>query len=97
MRWSDGDGDDTDVKTSVERADEVDTRRVDQSHMVSCVEAAFLKKQARDLLCSLVQLVASETLAASPSVVVKGEQVVVRSRLQSNKCQLRVKVTSTLT
>ena len=83
MRWSDGDGDDTDVKTSAERADEVDTRGVDQGHMVSCVEAAFLKKQARDLLGSLVQLVASETLAASPSVVEKGEQVVVRSRLRA--------------
>ena len=83
MRWSDGDGNDADVKTSVERADEVDTRRVDQSHMVSCVEAAFLKKQARDLLGSLVQLVASETLAASSSVVEKGEQVVVRSRLRA--------------
>ena len=83
MRWSDGDRDDTDVKTSVERADEVDTRGVDQGHMVSCVEAAFLKKQARDLLGSLVQLVASETLAASSSVVEKGEQVVVRSRLRA--------------
>ena len=83
MRWSDGDGDDADVKTSVERADEVDTRRVDQGHMVSRVEAAFLKKQARDLLGSLVQLVAREALAASSSVVEKGEQVVVRSRLRA--------------
>ena len=83
MRWSDGDGDDADVKTSVERADEVDTRRVDQGHVVSGVEATFLKKQARDLLGSLVQLVAREALAASSSVVEKGEQVVVRSRLRA--------------
>ena len=45
--------------------------------MVSGVESTFLEKKTGDLLCSLVQLVAGETLAASSSIVEKSEQVVV--------------------
>ena len=83
MRWSYGDRYDANIKTAIEGADEVDPRGVDERYMVSRVEPPFLQKEAGDLLGSLVQLVAREALAASSSVVEKGEQVVVRSRLRA--------------
>ena len=77
MRWSNGDRYDADIKASIEGADEIDARGVDERDMVSGVESTFLEKKTGDLLCSLVQLVAGETLAASSSIVEKSEQVVV--------------------
>ena len=82
MRWSYGDRYDADIKAAIERADKVDPGWVDQRNMVSRVQSTFLQQEAGNLLRSLVQLVAGETLAASSSIVEKGEQVVVGSCLR---------------
>ena len=77
MRWSYSDRYDANIKTAIEGADKVDPRGVDERYMVSRVEPPLLQKETSDLLSSLMQLVAGQTLAASSSVVEKGEQVVV--------------------
>ena len=58
MRWSYGDRYDANIKATIEGADEVDPRGVDEGYMVSCVEPPFLQKEASNLLSSLMQLVA---------------------------------------
>ena len=91
MRWSYGDRYDANIKTAIEGADKVDPRGVDERYMVSRVEPPLLQKETSDLLSSLMQLVAGQTLAASSSVVEKGEQVVVGRCLRIIGMNLRMR------
>lgn len=77
MRWADGDWNGPDVQAAVESADQIQSGRIDEGHVIPAVDASAFHQGARHALRPLVELGARQRASRRSLGAQQGEEDVI--------------------